>query len=81
VASSTIATARPFAIPVSLRQGHENVSDLSIRTLGWIKRPWCANLVVRSERDHVVRRAAGDELVDRHIAEIAAERQDLWSKP
>jgi hypothetical protein len=32
-ASSTIAIARPFAIPASLRQGRENVNDLSIRTL------------------------------------------------
>jgi hypothetical protein len=27
-----------------------------------------------------VRRAAGDELVDRHIAEIAAERQDIFGR-
>ena len=33
-ASSTIATARPFAIPASLRQRRENVNDLSIMTLG-----------------------------------------------
>jgi hypothetical protein len=32
-ASSTIITARPFAIPASLRQDRENVDDLSIRTL------------------------------------------------
>src|SRR5579872_676967 len=32
-AASTIATARPFAILVSLRHSRENVNDLSIRTL------------------------------------------------
>jgi hypothetical protein len=32
-ASSTIATARPFAIPASLRHRRENVNDLSIMTL------------------------------------------------